>query len=51
MRVKMEVGCRMTAIFMAGCGIKITWREWDLLMLTGGMQDSFQIDGEMRDEK
>ena len=51
MRGKMEAGCGMTEILMAGCGIKILWREQDLLILTGGMRDSFKIDVEMRDEK
>ena len=29
---------------------EIFWREWDLPILTGGIRDSFEIDGGMRDE-
>ena len=44
---KRLAACGMTGIFMARCGIKILWRERDLPMsfLTGGMRDSFKIDG------
>jgi len=51
MRIKMEAGCEMTEILMAGCGIKILRRERDLLILTGGMRDDFKIDGGMWVEK
>lgn len=50
MRVKMEAGCGMTDILMAGCGIKVLRRERDLLIWTGGMRDRLKIDGGMRDE-
>ena len=41
----------MAEILMAGCGINILLQEQDLLILTDGMRDGFQIDGGMRDEK
>lgn len=50
MRVKMEAGCGMTDILMAGCGIKVLRRERDLLIWTGRMRDRLKIDGGMRDE-
>lgn len=37
--------------FIGGCGIEILWLERDLFILTGGMWDSFKIDGGMQDEK
>lgn len=42
MRVKIKAEYWTTGLFLAGC---------ELLMLTGGMQDSFKIDGKMQDEK
>ena len=40
----------MTEILISGCGMKVLQREWDLLILTGRMRDSFNIGGGMRDE-
>ena len=51
MRVKVEVGCGMTEILIAGCGKEILHQERDLLILTGGMWDSFKIDDRMRNKK
>ena len=51
MRVKMETGCGMTKILMAGCEIQIIWQERDLLILTGGIRESLKIDCGMRDKK
>lgn len=50
-RLKMQAGCGMTEILMAGLGIKLLRRERDLLILTCGMRDSFKVDGGMRVEK
>ena len=41
----------MTEIEMAGCEIEILRRERDLLILAGGMRDSFKIDDGMRNKK
>ena len=35
MRVKMEQGCRMKEILIAGCGMKIGWRDRDMLSFVG----------------
>lgn len=51
MKVKMEARCEMIEISMVGCGIKIFWRELDLLILKDGMWDSFKIDSGIQDEK
>lgn len=37
-------------LLMAGFGIRRFRRERDLLIFTGGMRDSYKIDGGMRDE-
>ena len=29
--------------------MKISWRDWDVLISVGGMRDSFKIVGGMRD--
>ena len=36
-RIKMEPGCGMSEILMAGCGTKILKDESGLFILTGGM--------------
>ena len=41
----------MTDISIAGCGMEIFRRVRDLLILTGGLWDSFEIDGGIRVEK
>ena len=51
MKVKMEARCEMIEILMVVCGIKIFWRELDLLILKDGMWDSFKIDSGIQDEK
>jgi len=44
-------GCEMAEILlMAGFGMRRFRRERDLLILTGGMRDSYKIDAGMRDE-
>jgi len=40
----------MQEILMSGYRMKIPWRG-DILILTGRMPDSFEIDGGIRDEK
>ena len=42
-------GCEMAEI-MAGFGMRRFRRERDLLILTGGIRDSYKIDAGMRDE-
>lgn len=37
-------------LLMVGCGIKMFRQQRDLLILTGGMWDSYKIGGGMRDE-
>ena len=53
MRIKMELGCGMTEIWMSGCGIKLLRWKRDLLFLTGGcgMYLKLQAGCGMRDEK
>ena len=41
----------MSEILVTGCQIKVLRWEQDLFILTGGMRDSFKIDGGMQDEK
>lgn len=50
-RVKMEVGYRITEILLAGYGIEILWQEQDQLILTDKLQDSFKIEGGILDER
>jgi len=45
MRVKMEAGCGITEILMAGCGMKIRWRDRDILRFVGGIGDRTSIGG------
>ena len=46
---KVEAGCRIREISRVGYGMKIAWRDRDALISIGGIQDSFEIDGGMRD--
>ena len=39
MRVKMEAGCGMTEILIAGCRMKIGWQDRDRLRFIGGIGD------------
>ena len=48
-RHKIETGCGIREILRAGYGMKISWRDRDALISIGGMRDSFQIVGRMRD--
>ena len=50
-RLKIEAGFGIREILRAGYGMKITWWDRDSLSSIGGMWDSFEIDGEMRDLK
>ena len=49
MGLKVEAGCGIRKILRAGYGMKIACRDGDALISIGGMQDSFEIDGGMRD--
>ena len=46
---KVEAGCGIREIMRAGYGMKIAWRDWDVLISIGGMRDSFEIDSGMWD--
>ena len=46
---KIEAGCGIWEILGAGYGMKITWWDRDALISIGGMRDSFEIVGGMRD--
>lgn len=50
-RVKMEAGCGMMEILMAGCRTKILWQKWDLLIFDEGVRDSFKIYSGIQDKK
>lgn len=41
----------MTEILIAGCGIKILWWEWNLLILTGRMWNSLMAGCGMKNRK
>ena len=45
MRVKMEVGCEVTEILIAGCGMKIGRRDRVMLGFVGGIGDRTSIGG------
>ena len=45
---KIKVGCGIREISRAGYGIKIPWRDRDVLISIGGMRDSSKIVGGMR---
>ena len=45
MRVKMEAGCGMTEILIAGCGMKIGRRDRDMLRFVGGIGDRTSMAG------
>ena len=47
LRVKLKAGYGMRGLLMAGCGIKIFFCEWDLI-ISDGIRDSCKIDGRMR---
>ena len=44
-----EAGCGIQEILRAGCRMKISWRDQDVLVSLGGMRDSFEIVGGMRE--
>ena len=46
---KIEAGCRSRHILRVGYGINISWRDWDAFISIGGMQDSFENVGRMRE--
>ena len=46
---KVEAGCGIREIMRAGYGMKIAWRDRDVLISIGGMRDSFEIDSGMWD--
>ena len=46
---KVEAGCGIREISRVGYGMKIAWRDRDALISIGGIRDSFEIDGGMRD--
>lgn len=50
-RMNMETGCGTSEMLMAGCGIKLLGGERILLILTGEVGDSFDIDPGVRNEK
>ena len=43
MRVKIKAGYGITELLIAGCGIRISRWERDLIILTEGMRDGFKI--------
>ena len=43
MRVKMEARWGMTESLIAGCGMKIGRRDWDMLRFIGGIGDRASI--------
>lgn len=49
-RKNMETGCGTSEMLMAGCGIKLLGGERILLILTGEVGDSFDIDSGVRNE-
>ena len=49
-RVKIKARYRMTGLLIGGMQ-EIFQEEQDLLILKEGMQDSFKLDGRLRDEK
>ena len=48
---KIIAGCGIREILRTGCGMKMSWRDRDALISTGGMWYSFEIDSGMRDFK
>ena len=46
---KIEAGSGIRKIMRAGYGMKISWRDRDVLSSISGMRDSFKIDGGMLD--
>ena len=49
MGCKIEAGCGIQPITRVGYRIKMSWQDWEALILIGGMQDSFKIDDRMQD--
>ena len=45
MRAKMEAGCGITEILIAGCGMKIGRWDGDMLRFVGGIGDRTSIGG------
>ena len=48
MGLKMKAECGIREISRAGYGMKIPWRDRDVLISIGGMRDSSEIVGRMR---
>ena len=49
MELKIEAGCGIREVLRVGFGMKIAWRDRYALISIGGLRDSFEIDGGMRD--
>ena len=48
-QIRCQAGCGIREIFRAGYGMKIFWRDRNVLISIDGMRDSFEIDIGMRD--
>ena len=46
---KIEAGCGLQEILRAGYRLKISWRDMDALISIGGMRESFEFVGRVRD--
>ena len=49
MEHKIKAECGIREILRAGYGMKISWRDRDTLSSIGGMRDSYEIVGGVRD--
>ena len=49
MGLKIDAGYGIRKTLRVGYGMKISWRDRDALISTGGMRESFEIVGGVRD--
>ena len=46
---KIEARCRIRKLLRVGYEIKMSWWDRAVLILIGGVRDSFEVDGGMQD--